>query len=256
MDLHETISAMITNIVEILKSNAPSVYLHGSCVLDDFQPGWSDIDILVLTQIPISNQQAEKLLHLRQSCQAAKPGNALFRCFEGGMLSLDAFVHHTPTIVVYWGTSGQRITDHYHFDACTMQGLLDHGQLVYGKEVRQQLTPPTFEELRTNIEFHYNTIRKYANSTGRSLYSYGWILDIARCIYTLRTGKIISKTAAGEWALKNDLFSDPTALQAALTVRKNPKLFQEKSSLQDLAENLGTAIQQYADVLEQELRIT
>ena len=104
-----------------------------------------------------------------------------------------------------------------------MKELLDYSRLLHGKDIRGQLTPPSFEDIKTNIQFHYDTIRKYASSTGRSIYSFGWLLDIARCIYTLRTGKIISKTAAGEWALQNCLFHNITALETALEVRKNPQ---------------------------------
>lgn len=57
--------------------------------------------------------------------------------------------------------------------------------------------------------------------TGRSIYSFGWILDIARCIYTLRTCKIIVKTDAVEWALENNLCPDPDALRIALEVRRS-----------------------------------
>lgn len=255
MELSSATHNMTTKIIDILHPNAPSIYLHGSCVMNDFHLGWSDIDILVLTQSPISDQQASELLMLRQTLQASEPNSPLYRCFEGGMLTLDAFQHRTPTTVVYWGTSGQRITDRYSFDSCSLKELLDHGLLLYGSEIRDQLIPPGFEDLKANIEFHYNTIRKYAHLTGRSIYAFGWILDIARGIYTLRTGKIISKTATGQWALESRLFTDPFALETALSVRKNPELFHNDITFQNIAENLGATIQQYADVLEQELNI-
>ncbi|MBQ2817329.1 MAG: DUF4111 domain-containing protein [Clostridia bacterium] len=253
MELSAEINNITAQIADILLLNDPSVYIYGSYVLDDFQFGWSDIDILVLTEKPISEQQANKLVFLRQSINDAEPNNPLYRCFEGGMLALDAFKYHFPTRVVYWGTNGQRISDSYHLDACCMKELFDHGRLIYGKDIREQLTPPSFEDIKADIQFHYETIRKYASSTGRSIYSFGWLLDIARGIYTLRTGRIISKTAAGEWALQNCLFPDTVALETALAVRKNPQKFQKDTELQDLSEKLGSIIQQYANVLEKEL---
>ena len=51
---------MTTQIADVLSLNDPSVYIYGSYVLDDFQYGWSDIDILVLTQKSISEQQANE----------------------------------------------------------------------------------------------------------------------------------------------------------------------------------------------------
>lgn len=73
-----------------------------------------------------------------------------------------------------------------------------------------------------DVKRHYETIRKYAQKTGRNLYSFGWLLDIARCLYTLRTGKIIAKTAAADWALENNLCPVPDALKAAVKVRRVP----------------------------------
>ena len=49
MELNAAIKNMTTRIADILSLNGPSVYIYGSYVLDDFQYGWSDIDIIVLT---------------------------------------------------------------------------------------------------------------------------------------------------------------------------------------------------------------
>ena len=78
-------------------------------------------------------------------------------------------------------------------------------------------------------------------------------MDIARCIYTLRTGQIISKTAVGKWALEQQLCPTPEALTKALTVRRNPLCYQNDSEIWDYAETLGDDIQKFADVLEEEL---
>lgn len=43
--------------------------------------------------------------------------NPYYRSFEGGMLTLDAFLSKKTDRVVYWGTSGERITDRYAFDS-------------------------------------------------------------------------------------------------------------------------------------------
>ena len=83
-----------------------------------------------------------------------------------------------------------------------MSELLDNGVLLYGNDVRAVFVHPDFDEPRENVRRHYETIRKYAGLSERSLYAYGWLLDISRCIYTLRTRKIIAKTTAEEWALK------------------------------------------------------
>lgn len=240
-------------ISTILSDFSPSIYLYGSIPLGDFRLGWSDIDILVLTDKQITEEQAKKLVGLRQVMLEKEPENQYYRSFEGGMLTLDAFLTGKADRVVYWGTSGERITDHYVLDSFCMSELIKSSVLLYGNDIRNQLKAPEFSELYADVKHHYKTIRKFAQKTGRSIYSFGWILDIARCIYTLRTGKIIAKTDAGKWALENSLCPAPDALKTALKVRKTPLEFKKDEATLDYAETLGEPIQKFTDVLEKEL---
>lgn len=248
------INAMVRQIRGILSDREPAIYLYGSSVLNDFRLGWSDIDILVLTERQITEEQASRLVQLRQTMLEDAPGDPYYRSFEGGMLTLDAFISKKPDRVVYWGTSGQRVTDHYAFDSFGMMELVENGVLLFGRDIRSELRVPDFHELYADVKHHYETIRKYVQVAERSLYTFGWLLDIARCIYTLRTGKIIAKTAAAEWALENDLCPDADALRYALKVRTDPLKYREQQATFDDAETLIEPIQRFADVLENALK--
>ncbi len=247
------IDHMTSAIGKALADNQPSIYLYGSSVLNDFRLGWSDIDILVLTQRRISQPQAQELVMLRQKLLENEAGNPYYRSFEGGMLTLSAFISKESDCVVYWGTSGQRITDIYQFDSFCMTELLQNGQLLYGIDVRNQLKPPKYADLYHDVKKHYESIRKYAQTTNRSFYSFGWLLDIARGIYTLRNGTVTSKTDAAQWVLGNNLCPVTDALKVALKVRKNPMAYRNDSEIFHYAETLGPEIQRFADVLEKEL---
>jgi len=249
---HTAVNRMVREITAVLADCSPSVYLYGSAVLNDFRLGWSDIDILVLTEKTIPEEPAEKLVSLRQRIREKDPGNLYYRMFEGGMLTLNAFLTGSPDRVVYWGTGGERITDRYIPDSFCITTLIDSGALLYGSEIRHRLCRPGFNALYTDIQHHYETIRKYARNPGRSIYSFGWILDIARCLYTLRTGRIIAKTAAGVWALENQLCPDPGILETVLRIRRNPPEPGD-TAVFDLAERMGEPIQRFADILEREL---
>lgn len=250
----KAINKMVREISSILSDCYPTIYLYGSSVLDDFKLGWSDIDILVLTGRQISEEQARRLVKLRQAMLEQEPGNPYYRSFEGGMLTLEAFVSGSSDRVVYWGTSGERITDTYVFDSFGMTELIESSVLLHGRDIRGQLKAPSFSDLYADVERHYETIRKYAQKTGRNLYSFGWLLDIARCLYTLRTGKIIAKTAAADWALENDLCPVPDALKIAVNVRRNPFIYKADKQTLDYAETLAEPIQCFANVLEKELK--
>lgn len=253
MNLKNSIDCMTDAITGVLACGTPSVYLYGSIVLDDYKQGWSDIDILVLTKAEIPQAQAERLVGLRQAMAQQFPDNPYFRLFEGGMLSLDAFLTGRRERTVYWGTSGQRMDHCYALDSFGMAQLLDDGVLLHGDEVRGQMTYPTYTQLCGDIARHLRAIREHARETGANLYAYGWLLDIARCIYTLRTDQIIAKTAAGEWALQHGICPVPDALMRAVEVRKAPAASMAQEETTRYAACLGPDIQRFADVLEKEL---
>ena len=249
-DLNVSISKMQNEINAILQDNVLAIYIYGSIVLEDFKLGWSDIDLLVLTKNSIDENVAKKLLTLRQEMLKKEPKNKFYRSFEGAMLSLNGFANQIKENVVYWGTKGEKIKETYKLDSFSIKELIENGILLQGEDVRNQFKTPTYEDLKNDIKYHYETIREHAKSTGRNLYSFGWVLDISRCLYTLKTGEIISKTKAGVWALKNNLCPDKNALKFVLKVRKNPLKYKKIEKTMDYAETLGPSIQNYANLLE------
>lgn len=249
-----SINSMVLEISHILADCDPTIYLYGSSALNDFRLGWSDIDILVLTQKQISESQANLLVNLRQTMLTNEPDNPYYHSFEGGMLTISAFLANADDRVVYWGTNGERITDRYSLDSFGKAELIENSIFLHGKDIRKELKYPDLHELYADVNRHYKTIIKYAQSTGKNFYSFGWLLDISRCIYTLRTGRIISKTKAVEWALQNNLCPNVHALTTALNVRRSPLKYQDDKDTFDYTETLGEPVQRFADVLEKELK--
>jgi hypothetical protein len=220
--------------------------------MDDFRYGWSDIDLLCLTGRSITQEQAQRLVGLRQEL-VEQYGDPVYRLFEGAILSLRSFLNRTPDTVVYWGTSGQQITDTYHFDSFGRYELKTNGVLLAGEDIRSEIVMPSYADMRADVRLRCETIRIHAVQTGESLYSCGWLLDIARCIYTLRTGAVIAKTRAGEWALRQKLCPVPDTLKKALLVRREPLKYQNDPEFKVWFRSLGDDVQRFANVLEQEL---
>jgi len=223
-----------------------AAYIFGSVALDDYRHGWSDIDIIILAERPLSAEQAEKLINLRST----DPSDEYLRKFEGGIVDVDSFVNRVDSTAVYWGTSGQRARSDFRLDPFSMVELIEKGILIYGADIRGRLKRPSGADIYRAIKHHYKTIREVAQVTDASLYSYGWMLDISRCLYTLEYGKIISKTDAGQWALDNEFCSHTEVLKRVLTIRKFPVLADENDERE-----MGPYVQKYANVLERALMI-
>ena len=252
--MQNAVSTMANEIVRIMAGDVYGIWLYGSVVMDDFRPGWSDIDFAALTNGLVSESQAEQLVTLRQQMLEKEPGNPYYRSFEGVIANLDEYRGKTFRRMVYWGTGGQRVTDRYEPDVFSAFELAKYGKPVYGGNP-WILPAPGREELIRAVRAHYESIRKYAVQTNESLYSCGWLLDIARCIYTLRTGDVISKTRAGAWALEEHLFPEEEPLRKTLEIRQDPQAFKEREDVRRWLTSLGPAVQRYADILEHELSV-
>ena len=183
------------------------------------------------------------------------PANPYFRSFEGIITSVAEFQSNRFSKVVYWGTSGQRIRTSYAFDVFSQYSLMRYGQLLWGTDMRNTLSLPTYAELVSGVQAHYLAIRNHAQTTDSSLYSCGWLLDIARCLYTLKTGELISKTGAGRWALEMGLCPEPEQLRKAREIRTEPMRYHNDREIQRWLSSLGPSVQRFADVLQKELEI-
>ena len=250
--MQNAIERMTNEIVSVMSGGVYGIWLYGSVVLNDFKPGWSDIDLIALTDGPLTDAQAETLLTLRQKLQANAPGNPYYRSFEGIVADVNEYRDRTFTKLVYWGTSGQRITSRCTPDVFSEFELAKYGICVYGDRAWILPAPP-YEELVRAVKAQCEAIRTCAVQTDERLYSCGWLLDIARCIYTLRNRDIIGKTQAGMWALSEHLFCDEEPLRTALKIRKDPILYRDRPEVKQWLKALGPVVQAYADVLEREL---
>ena len=100
--INQAVRKMTERIAAILDGKVHSIWLYGSVVLDDFRPGWSDIDLLVLADGRITETQAEELVGLRQAMLEAEPGNPYYRAFEGIIADREEYLAGTFTRLVYW----------------------------------------------------------------------------------------------------------------------------------------------------------
>ena len=243
----QAVQTMADRIQRELADEGPSVLLYGSVTLGDFRPGWSDIDLLVLCERPIPPETASRLVGLRGR-MAEETGDAVYRLFEGGMLSREGFLAGQREQAVYWGTSGERLREGYSLDSFAIAGLLRHGRLLAGNDLRDRLAYPSHDRFRSDISRHLATVREHGSCGG--LYACGWLLDIARGLYTLRTDEIIAKTAAGEWALAEGIVPEPEVMLRALAIRRDPGRFKRLPEERAFCAALDPSIQRFADVLE------
>lgn len=241
-------------VIRILPEQAMTVYLGGSLAAGAFAPGWSDIDLLFIKDGAITADEAADLVHLKGLLSILYPGNRYIRLYEGAFVSKGAFLGDGKGTMVYWGGSRERITHYYHPDAFSRLDLLDNARLLMGRDLRPSVIRPSHEEIYHGVYGCYRNIRRFASRVAPTLASAGFMLDLARGLYTLQYDRLISKTDAGRWALEQGFCPEPQVMEKILEIRANADIYKEDRAVCHWMGLLGPHIQAMADVLETHLK--
>jgi hypothetical protein len=228
--VHETVGDVTRRYLELadelLGERVVGLYLVGSVALDDYRPGQSDVDFLAVTEEPLAEGDADAVgaVHERLAEDeslplfegsyvtwaqlAGDPGEAsdLLTCHEGKVAGEEA--EATPLL---WHTLAQAPV------------------AVRGPEEPEVWTDTEALKawVRANLDDYWASwVARQRKLLGRGTmrlgdWAVGWgVLGIPRLHYTLATGEVTSKTAAGEYALET--FDDAWApiITEALRLRR------------------------------------
>ena len=200
------LSALQIGLKQIKPNWIEGIDLTGSIALDDFYPQKSDVDFLVLTTELPTQQQIDQLTQLHHSIQKAYPKPVL----NGVYLTR----HHlqannlasTPVIHVQ---DGKLSNGGFDMGPITLYELKTVAQTIMGIPVQQlpiDIDRPHINEfMHRNINSYWQSwLHRHASLANRKgllilfpgLTEWG-ILGVARQLYTLQRGAIVSKKAAG-----------------------------------------------------------
>jgi hypothetical protein len=185
-----------------------SLHLVGSVADGDFRPGRSDLDFVAVLSRELTDDDAEALVVVHRSYRT----DPTLPSLDGVWLTEDE-LHAGPDAVADGPTSQQGdfvivargnrnpVTWFALADAVTVIGELDRDALWHDRE-------RLVAWVRGNAESYWRRWLARASGVsstgvqmfGRAMPMWG-VLGISRLHYTKATGKIASKSAAGEWAL-------------------------------------------------------
>lgn len=197
----------LPQIHKVLNSKLKSIILFGSVTLGDFMPGWSDVDVCVVLDKPISNGEAAKVgaVHddMRERFIHGRNANWISgQVIEGPYIPVELATNPEKKDFCYiaGGTTRKRANcnpispfDRYmlsHFSSC-----------YFGDSI--SFTPPKRESLICQL---FKDIRMLTYPNENCLNSSIWLAGtmhwIARAIVFWRDGMMLSKTAALEHEIK------------------------------------------------------
>jgi len=209
----EMLRTLLLGIQEAIGDDLVGVYLRGSLALGDFDPVTSDLDFLVVTKLPVSEETFAVLnaFHTR----LAKMPNAYAEHLEGAYINCDALKRFRarewhPTI-----ERGEVLQRSEHHANWVLERWIvrEHGITLIGPDPKTLIEPISVDELRAAVSVR---LRDWADWANR-LDDPDWRLPLShkayvvetmcRAMYTLVCGDVCSKPCAVAWALET--FPEP-----------------------------------------------
>ncbi len=220
-DLYRLLVTWRDDLIAVLGENLVAVYIMGSLFMGDFVEASSDVDFLVVTARTPTHGEVARLarLHTRLG-DTARWGARLEGAYAAQSTLRPWGIDGTIAAIEPGGPLCEGPSD---YSADNMLALRDHGVTLYGPPTTQvvpSVDRATLEEgLRTYLDELIERSHSPAPDPDEAT---SWLLNIARCLFGLQTGRPCTKTEAAQWLATRDPVLQP-ALAAALAVRQGER---------------------------------
>ena len=204
------IEDILAGVQKALGDNLLGFYLRGSLALGDFNPETSDVDILVVTQRPVSETEFESLAALHARVPARE--NEYARHYEVSYVdraSLKRFrpgERRHPTIGSDWPFAWAEHRDNFILER---RAIRERGIAVVGPDPKTLIDPISADELRAAVAGEFRARMEHwaggdepPSWMDTRYYQAFEIETICRALYTLERGELPTKPQAVTWALE------------------------------------------------------
>jgi hypothetical protein len=207
-EVSATMSAYVRLVDDKLPERIRGLYLAGSVALDDYRPGHSDIDFVAVSDTALEPSELERLRWVHTELGRMLPDPKL----DGVYLTWPALAAAPVGLSVPYCLRG-RFEPRGDFAINPVTWSILHRHPL---SLRGPATPVVHHDDQMLREWCREWLQSYWGSYVRSARGYGiyrlyslsrelavWgVLGVARPHATIRTGEMISKTAAGAYALE------------------------------------------------------
>jgi len=204
------IEGLLAGVRAAIGDNLLGFYLRGSLALGDFNPETSDIDILVVTERPVSEAEFELLAALHARIPAGE--NDYGRHYEvsyvdrGSLKSFEPSERRHPTVGSDWPFARAKHRDNFILERWVVR---EHGVALVGPDPKSLIDPISAGDLRDAVQGEFRARMEHWAAGDEPptwmdtrYYQAFEIETICRALYTLEFGELPTKPQAVAWALE------------------------------------------------------
>ena len=220
-DLYHLLVTWRDDLIALLGENLVAVHVMGSLFMGDFAEASSDVDFLVVTVHTPTQEGVEQLARLHMRLSDISPWGARLEGAYAAESALRPWGIDGTVVAIEPG--GPLCEGPSEYSADNMLALRDHSITLYGPPATRVVPPVDRATLEEGLRAYLDDLIERASSPALGLgEAASWLLNIARCLFGLQTGRPCTKTEAAQWLAARDPVLQP-ALAAALAVRQGER---------------------------------
>jgi hypothetical protein len=207
-EANAVLHALVPGVQGILGEQLVGMYLFGSLAVGDFDPANSDIDFVAVTAQELTEEQLRPLQAFHVQLFAS--GLPMADQVEGAYLSRDALRTYEPSKAYHphidRGEAALTVKQ-FHTDWVVQRySLREYGITLLGPPIRSLIDPISPSALRSAVvellHFWWEPMLNDGSHLQHNGYQAYAVATFCRMLYTLEKGGLISKPAAGRWAMR------------------------------------------------------
>lgn len=205
--VNAVLDLLLREVRGVLRPELVGMYCYGSLSLGDFEPGSSDIDVLVVTEHELPDETVAALgaMHRRIAASGLTWADELEGSYipRAALRRYDPANNRHPTIGADWEFG---VREHGSGWVIERHIVREHGVLVFGPSPETLIDPVTPDALRAAV---WDTLKGFWREQiagpepewlRTRAYQAFAILTMCRALYTLAHGAVASKPVAATWA--------------------------------------------------------
>jgi hypothetical protein len=202
-DVNELLNQLLAHLQDILGAKLVGLYLYGSLVSGDFDPGLSDVDLLAVLSSELTGEAFERLHEMQNGLVAARPqwDDRIEIAYLPAM-ALKTFRTETSPIAIISPGEPFHIKDAGREWLINWYLVREQGVALFGPSPKTLIDPIPKEEYIRTVQEHTKAWAEWLHDAHtRKSQAYA-ILTFCRALYAYRHGEQVSKRRAARWTAR------------------------------------------------------
>lgn len=204
-EINELLQQLLLQIQSILTDKFVGMYIGGSVASNSFHCETSDVDCYIITTSTLSNNVINKIEEMHKRFYSSKLQYA--KKIEASYIPKKDLLDFDPNGMRPYFNEGSFYLGQYGSNyLIELHVLRENGITIAGPDIKnliKEISTKTLKlAIQKNLYEYWEISLTDFTKFRRSDYQVFAILTMCRTLYSLETGRIISKTEAAQWAIQ------------------------------------------------------